>query len=213
MPTVKRSRHAGGRHQESITRRAPATAKRVAVLAVLLSCSSVACSSSSSRPSAEAPPSTAPPTTAPSAPTTSTVLPRTGGGTTLTFNDAITLHTPQGWGIEVVNDVAFVGMSADPREARNLRIMMRFSEPIASLEPTRCEGGGARARPTSVALVESGFRPVGVHQAEFRLWRLTCPDGRTEERRAWVLPSSKVAFYEQRHDPANLDVVATAEVR
>ena len=68
-----------------------------------------------------------------------------------------------------------------------------------------CNGG-------SVAVVESSSQLVGSQGAEFRRWRVTCPDGRAEEHRAWVLPVSKVAIYEQRFDPANAGVVATAEI-
>ena len=87
----------------------------------------------------------------------------------------------------------------------NLRVTTGFSAPVDSLQPVPCNGG-------VVSVVESDSRLIGSNPAEFRRWRVTCPDGRVEEHRAWVLTASKVGIYEQRFDAANTDVVSTAEI-
>jgi len=50
--------------------------------------------------------------------------------------------------------------------------------------------------------------------AEFRLWKSSCPTGdvKVEEHRAWLLPLSQIAIFEQRHEAEVEAVVATATV-
>jgi hypothetical protein len=62
--------------------------------------------------------------------------------------------------------------------------------------------------------VDQGFRPIGDRTAEFRFWRSSCPSGdvKVEDHRAWLLPVSHIAIFEQRHEPEVEGVVATAMV-
>jgi hypothetical protein len=82
-----------------------------------------------------------------------------------------------------------------------------------SLVPKTCLGAPPTP-PARVDLVDQGFRPVGDRVAEFRLWKSSCPTGdvKVEEHRAWLLPISQIAIFEQRHEAVVEAVVATATV-
>ena len=67
------------------------------------------------------------------------------------------------------------------------------------------------AKPSSVRLDERGLAPVGDRMAEFAQWTASCPGG-PEVHRAWVLPTSRLLFWETCPDPAIGDIVTTATV-
>jgi len=94
-----------------------------------------------------------------------------------------------------------------------LRVQTGFTGTIDSLLPKSCLGAPPQA-PARVDLVDTGFRPVGDRTAEFRFWKSSCPDGdvKVEEHRAWLLPTSQIAIFEQRHEPEVEAIVASAEV-
>ncbi|MFN2505576.1 MAG: hypothetical protein ABR540_15325 [Acidimicrobiales bacterium] len=123
----------------------------------------------------------------------------------------VTFQVPQNWRIDIRGGVAGLGDFV-PRPGRmagpSLVVSVSSAGPIDSSVPTRCERGPA----SSVDLVQAGFAPVGERTAEFRFWIATCDDGTTEEKRAWLLPGSRISFIEQYHVDANVDVVATAVV-
>jgi hypothetical protein len=127
--------------------------------------------------------------------------------------ERVTFHAPARWGIQPGDHFALVGVLAGGRQDVNLRVETGVGDPIDSFQPTACFlQGRPPEKPVSVEQAQSGFAPVGDRTAEFRLWRVTCPGGRVEEHRAWLLPQSQISIYEQRHDPENVDVVSTAEV-
>lgn len=148
-------------------------------------------------------------TTAPAAATT-TVL---RGPKVITFQN-ITFYAPTTWDIQIIGDSAVVGTLAGGRQSVNLLVRTGFTGSIDTLVPTVCNEFPVE-RPSSVQVSESGFRPVGERSAEFRLWTSTCPTRGLEVHRAWVLPISKIAIYEQVAEghPENVSVVSMAEVR
>ncbi len=155
------------------------------------------------------------PSTAPTTPsgsvTPGSATPGPGGPATITFG-RITFHAPANWQIDVEGDTAYVGVLAGGPADVNLRVIRNFTGSIDALKPTICNEAPDES-PSSVQAVESGFRPVGDRTAQFRLWRAMCARG-SEEHRAWVLPDSQIAIYEQVHEghPENVDVVTRAEV-
>ncbi|MCA1844764.1 MAG: hypothetical protein LC792_16535 [Actinobacteria bacterium] len=109
--------------------------------------------------------------------------------------------------------MALVGVIAGGPGDVMLRVERRFTGSIGSLRPVDCRREGEPPAPAlSVDVLEDGLRPVGGRR--FRHWRVGCPNGRAQEHRAWVLPVSQVAIYEQVADghPENVDVVTTADV-
>jgi hypothetical protein len=145
---------------------------------------------------------------------TTSSAPATRGPKTITFG-SVTFQAPATWGIDMQGDTAFVGLLAGASQDVMLRVERNFAGTIDSLKPTTCPREGDPAEPaTAVTTVESGFRPVGSKNAEYRRWRVTCPTVGSHDHRAWLLPISKVAIYEQVSDghPENVDVVTTAEV-
>jgi hypothetical protein len=137
------------------------------------------------------------------------------GPKVITFQN-ITFYAPTTWDIKVssTGDSAVVGTLAGGLQSVNLLVRTGFTGSIDTLAPTVCNGFPAE-RPSSVSVSESGFRPVGDRSAEFRQWTSTCPTGGLEVHRAWVLPTSGIAIYEQVAEfrPENVSVVTTAEVR
>lgn len=134
---------------------------------------------------------------------------------TVTFG-TITFSVPADWDIDVEGDTAFVGVLAGGPDDVMLRVERNFTGSIDSLKPADCpREGDPSERAVSVDTTESGLRPVGSKKAEYRLWRVTCKTVGTREHRAWLLPTSKIAIYEQVHEghPENVDVVTTAVVR
>ncbi len=125
----------------------------------------------------------------------------------------ITFHAPESWDIAGGPPTAYVGVLAGGRGDIALRVQTGFTGPIDSLAPTTCLGAPPSA-PASVDLVEQGFRPVGDRTAEFRFWRSSCPNGdlKVEEHRAWLLPVSQIAIFEQHHLPEVEAVVESALV-
>ena len=127
---------------------------------------------------------------------------------------SITFYVPQEWNIDVDGDTAYVGVLAGGPEDVMLRVQRNFSGPIDALKPSSCpRQGDAPERADSVVTADQGLRPVGDRKAEYRLWKVTCPTGGVKEHRAWLLPTSKIAIYEQVYDPRNAAVVANARVR
>lgn len=132
---------------------------------------------------------------------------------TLTFG-RITFLAPKDWDIDVDGDTAYVGVLAGGPQDVALRVQRNASGPIDALKPEGCSRDGDAPEPaTSVATVEQGLRPVGNRNAEYRRWKVTCPGGEVKEHRAWLLPTSRIAIYEQVYDARNAAVVANADVR
>ena len=132
---------------------------------------------------------------------------------TVTFGK-IVFSVPQDWDIHVDGDTAFVGVLAGGPDDVALRVQRNFAGSIDSLKPAGCPREGDPSEPAvSVETVESGLRPVGDRNAEYRLWRVTCATGGAREHRVWLLPTSKIAIYEQVPDAADADVVASAQFR
>jgi hypothetical protein len=149
------------------------------------------------------------------APTTGPATGPTPGPTTkvITFQN-ITFYAPTTWDIQITGDSAVVGTLAGGRQDVPLLVKTGFTDSIDTLVPTVCNGFPLE-RPSSVEVSESGFRPVGDRSAEFRLWTSTCPTRGLEVHRAWVLPTSRIAIYEQNSEghPENVSVVTTAAVQ
>lgn len=198
---------------------------RVLVTALLLAVAAAGCgdskpnvASSTTPPSSTATPVT---TGAPSATntagvtTTSAGPPATRGPVTITRNNLI-VHAPQGWIAE--GSLNYFGFGPVPRPPGTALIAVEalfgFTDSIDSLKPSACEAqpGDNTPKPTAVTVAETGFRPVGDRTAEYRNWSGSCPNGNTEGHRAWLLPQSRIAFYERCRMDANADLVATAEV-
>lgn len=135
------------------------------------------------------------------------------GPKVITFQN-ITFYAPTTWDIQITGDSAVVGVLAGGRGDVNLLVRTGFTGSIDTLVPTGCNEFPVE-RPSSVDVTESGFRPVGDRSAEFRLWTSNCPTRGLEVHRAWVLPTSRIAIYEQVAEghPENVSVVTTAEVR
>jgi hypothetical protein len=140
--------------------------------------------------------------------------PATRGPKAILF-DEVTFHAPLSWDIDREGDTAFVGVLAGGVQDVMLRVERHFEGSIDTLKPRDCpREGNPPERAVSVVTVETGFRPVGNRKAEYRLWRVTCATVGVHEHRAWLLPVSKIAIYEQVHDghPENVDVVTMADV-
>lgn len=139
----------------------------------------------------------------------------TRGPKAITFGN-ITFYAPTYWSgpAEIRGNSAVVGTLAGGRQSVNLLVITNYTDSIDALVPTVCNEFPVE-RPLSVEVTESGFRPVGDRTAEFRLWTSTCPTRGLEVHRAWLLPASRIAIYEQTAEghPENVAVVATAEVR
>ena len=128
----------------------------------------------------------------------------------LTYEN-VTFSVPETWRISVGDGGACLGdfVPRPGNEARpSLVVSINASAPIDDAMPTSCLGGPA----VSVDLVQAGFAPVGERTADFRFWISTCEDGSMEERRAWVLPASRISFVEEYHVDENVQVVSTASV-
>ncbi len=186
----------------------------VTVLACLLA--GVSCSSEEAGSPAVTTQSTPPvPSTTASSATSSAATP---SSTATTFSKTIaigniTFHVPPSWGVDGGPPRAYVGVLAGGRGDVTLRVETGFDGTIDSLAPTRCLGAPVAA-PARVDLIDQGFRPIGDRTAEFRFWRSSCPQGdlKIEEHRAWLLPISHIAIFEQRHEAEVEAVVATAMV-
>ena len=125
----------------------------------------------------------------------------------------VTMKLPAGWEISATGDTARVGIHAGGPDDINLRLQTHHAGNIESLAPKTCpREGNPPASVKSVKAVESGLRPMGSKQAEYRRFAVSCDDGRTEEHQAWLLPISKIAIYEQRADGVNALVVSKMEV-
>lgn len=154
-----------------------------------------------------------------SVPTTGTPVTTAAPAPTTTLPNRIvvgtvTFHAPPSWGsLAGAPGTTYVGVLAGGRGDITLRVETGFAGAIDALAPTTCLGAPVVA-PARVELVESGFRPVGDKVAEFRFWRSSCPAGdiKVEEHRAWLLPVSGIAIFEQRHEPEVEAVVTTAQV-
>jgi len=137
------------------------------------------------------------------------------GPKVITFGN-ITFYAPTTWDIQIGGNgnAAVVGRLAGGLGDVNLRVITNFTDSIDALVPTVCNEFPVE-RPSSVEVTESGFRSVGERVAEFRLWTSTCPTRGLEVHRAWLLPASRIAIYEQKAEghPENVSVVTTAEVR
>jgi len=137
--------------------------------------------------------------------------PATRGPRTITFGP-ITFHVPSAWDIDVRQpDTAYVGVLAGGPADVFLRVMTNYTGTVDALQPTDCLG--EPTTPASTELLESGFAAVGGRTAEYRRWRLSCPEGdlEVEDLRVWLLPISHIAIVEQRPAPEVADVVTTAE--
>jgi hypothetical protein len=106
-----------------------------------------------------------------------------------------TIHVKKGYAIARLNISAYDGS-------------------IDELAPRLCAQNGQSPPivPSSVRVLESGFAPVGDRTAQYRHWSAICPNG-PEEHRAWVLPVSKVAFWEACASDVIGTIVTNAVVR
>ena len=159
---------------------------------------------------------TPPPTAAapaPQGPARGAPAPAVGLPKTVTFG-RITFSVPEDWDIYVDGDTAYVGVLAGGSDDATLRVERNATGSIDSLKPSSCPREGDPAEPAvSVETAERGLSPVGDRNAEYRLWRVTCPGGVKREHRVWLLPTSKIVIYEQVHDPRSADVVRSAKLR
>lgn len=176
-------------------------------------------SSASTVPTATSTPTTAGPaaSTSSSVPATTTPgPPATRGPQTVVFGP-VTFHIPAAW-ITVPEGATtlFIGENAGRTGHANLRVVIDYTGTVDALQPPECQGDGAfeAKPPASVTVLESGFAPVGNVTAEFRKWRISCPESevKVEEHRVWLLPLSRVGIVEQRYGDPVGDIVATAEV-
>jgi len=195
----------------------------VPALAAMLACSN---SDPTPEPTSTSEPTSAPSTTGasvttsrgqPPATTVATGPPATKGPKTFLYGP-MTFHIPAEWNaFDDLRDgepVAMIGENAG-KGAEALRVMLDYSGTVDALKPVECPGSGVAdpAPPAGVDLLESGFAPVGNLQAEFRLWRFTCPllEQPMPEYRAWLLPVSHIAIFGQRYSPVVAAVLATVE--
>ena len=52
-----------------------------------------------------------------------------------------------------------------------------------------------------VVVIDSGFRQLDGATADYREFVVRCPTGRADAHRAWVLPDSNIAIFENRASP------------
>jgi hypothetical protein len=168
------------------------------------------------------PPATPTPSPPATAPTSTSPSPTTGPNSVQVYN--LTLHLPAQWQIGGVSSVRSI-QAYDPGPSSGTgcaggkacfpyddvaAVLFGYTLGIDDLSPTKCFRNG-KPPDSPVTLVGSGLRPIGDRKAEWREWSITC-QGVTEIHDAWLLPLSRVAFYENCHDKRVEDVVATTEV-
>lgn len=91
----------------------------------------------------------------------------------------LTVHVPAGWIAE--GSLSFGPVPRPPGTAVvAVEVLFGFTAAIDSLKPVACEAMATvnLPVPTSVTVVETGFRPVGDRTAEYRNWSVACPAGR-----------------------------------
>lgn len=101
-------------------------------------------------------------------PSTTGGPPATCGPTTITRNN-LTVHVPAGWIAE--GSLSFGPVPRPPGTALvAVEVLFGFTAAIDSLKPVACEAMATvnLPVPTSVTVVETGFRPVGDRTAEYR---------------------------------------------
>ena len=122
----------------------------------------------------------------------------------------IEMQLPENWGVYATGNSAVVGVLAGGNCDVPLRVDIHYEKDADSLAPTCCPWH-TPIKPASARIVERGFQPVGDKTADFRRFSATCAD-QTFERRAWLLPDSKVAIVEQQAEPENGLVVRQMQV-
>ena len=90
-----------------------------------------------------------------------------------------------------------------------LRAQSGYAGAIEDVAPKTCVGRSDWNPPaTTVAVAESGFRPVGAKTAQYRRWSVHCdavtgpgnhnsPTPIDQQLRAWLLPVSHILIVEQ----------------
>jgi hypothetical protein len=122
----------------------------------------------------------------------------------------VTFHLPPRWTIAVDGETAIVGMLPVGERDSQLVLTKNFTQSIDDLAPKAdCDGG-------EVVAIDSGFRQLDGATADYREFVVSCPTGRADAHRAWVLPDSNIAIFEDRASP-DVDevdhVVTNATVR
>jgi len=123
----------------------------------------------------------------------------------------VALKLPAQWDIAQYDaeDEAFFGPLAGGNGDMPLRIARNFEGSVDALAPKTCYVEGDPAIAGTATVVEEGLRPIGDKKANYKKWKVACSDGTTREHRAWVLPVSKLGFFEQ-HAGAGVDAILTA---
>src|SRR5205807_6570350 len=122
----------------------------------------------------------------------------------------VEMDLPENWGVSAMGNSALVGILAGGTCDVPLRVEIHYDKDVDSLAPTCCPHHPP-VEVSAVRTIESGVRPVGDKTADFRRFTATCAD-QTIERRAWLLPDSKVAVVEQDAWPENDRVVRQMRV-
>lgn len=131
-----------------------------------------------------------------------------------TLNDVVfenvTFHLPPSWNIAVNGETAVVGKLPAGERDSQLVVTKNFTLSIDDLAPKPdCHAG-------EVVVIDSGVRQLDGATADYREFVVRCPSGRADAHRAWVLPESNIAIFENRASP-DVDevdhVVTNATVR
>jgi hypothetical protein len=130
----------------------------------------------------------------------------------------VTFHVPPSWNIAVDGEMARMGKLPGGERDSALTITKNFTKSVDDLAPKpECSGGGQPPiAADEVVVLESGLRQLDGATADYRKFVVRCPDWRADVHRAWLLPVSDIAIFENRASP-DIDevdhVVANATVR
>jgi hypothetical protein len=122
----------------------------------------------------------------------------------------VTFHIPPSWNIAVDGATAVIGLLPVGERDSQLVVTKNFTQSIDDLAPKAdCHAG-------EVVVIDSGVRQLDGAKADYREFVVRCPSGRADAHRAWVLPDSNIAIFENRASP-DVDevdhVVTNATVR
>lgn len=127
----------------------------------------------------------------------------------------ITFSVPSAWGLYRDGDHASLGVLAGGPQNVALSLRANFTGTVESLAPTDCyhdDGTSIGAR--SIETMESGLAQMGDGtKADYRQFLIHCADGNSKTHRAWVLPISKIAIYENVGSIETGHVIRNAQVR
>ena len=130
----------------------------------------------------------------------------------------VTFHVPPSWNIAGDGATAVMGKLPGGERDSQLTVTKNFTQSIDDLAPKPdCSVPGKPSiAATEVAVIDSGHRQLDGATADYREFVVRCPDGRADAHRAWVLPESNIAIFEDRQSP-DVDevehVVTNATVR